>query len=380
MIKLKLIALILLLLSGVLIIYGNPWDSTVSSHYVQPPEAKSGSSANLTALNATDWVYKVTGPDDSTSVQVQNLGDVVSFELDATAPNYVWGNILVLYDKTKLAAVSIEENPANANGFWAWWTPATGQSAYGGGGDYYYYDYVAGTSVANQGSQWAKDWVNIYGGGGPVGTINPNYGSILDPNSADYQALVNKGISNISNLGAIRLYTSTYAGGLNNNSPLRLGFQVISTSDAVFNVFSDDATSYNWYPASLPWHLQSSVALTLAPPLCPNMQSDTKTEYGSTVTISGPIEVFANQPYLINLSAQTDAPIYQWSLYENGVLKDGQGFVWGNQFAKTMTFSQSAVGDYTYIFNYRGIMGAHGWPPYTAVSITVKVISPFPKI
>ena len=372
--KLKLVALILLVLSGALIIYGNPWDSTDSSHYVPPPKDQSGSSAkSLTDLTGTDWVYKVTGPDDSTSVQVQNLGDVVYFELDATAPNYVWGNILVLYDKTKLASVSLEENPDNWSGFWTWWTYATGQSTYGGGGNYYYYDYVAGTSIANQGSQWAQDWVNNYGGGGPVGTIDPDYGSILDPNSADYQTLVNKGIGNISNLGAIRLYTSTYAGGMNNNSPLRLGFQVISTGNSVFNVFSDDATSYNWHPSSLPWHLQSSVALTLAPPPCPNMQSDTKTEYGSTVTISGPIEVFTNQPYLINLSAQTDAPIYQWNVTENSAYKDGQGFVWGNQFEKTLMFAQPTVGDYTYTFNYRGIMGAHGWPPYTAVSITVTV-------
>ncbi len=365
-------------------IYGNPWDSTVSSHYVSPHENKSGSSANqLTALTTTDWIYKITGPDNSASVQVQNLGDVVYFELDATAPNYVWGNILVLYDKTKLASVSIEEDPNNWYGFWTWWTSATGQAAYGGGGNYYYYDYIAGSIIANQGSQWAQDWVNIYGGGGPVGTIDTNYGSILDPNSADYQALVNKGIGNIPNLGAIRLYTSTYAGGMNNNSPLRLGFQVISTGNTGFNVFSDDATSYNWHSASLPWHLQSNVTLTVAPPPappCANMQSDTKTEYGSTVTISGPIEVFTNQPYLINLSAQTDAPVYQWSVTENGVYKDGQGFVWGNQFDKTMMFSQSVVGDYTYTFSYRGIMGAHGWPPFTPVSITVKVIPALPQI
>jgi hypothetical protein len=108
-------------------------------------------------------------------------------------------------------------------------------------------------------------------------------------------------------------------------------------------------------------------------PLCPNMQSDTKTEYGSTVTVAGPIYAIAGQPYYINLSAQTDAPIYQWSLYENSIFKDGQGFVWGNQFDKAVMFSQPTAGDYTYTFNYRGIMGAHGWPPYTDVSITVKV-------
>jgi len=330
----------------------------------------SGSSVTLAS---TPWSYKVTGPNNSNLVAVNKLNEVVYFELDATVPNYVWGNIVVLYDKTKLNAVSLEENPDNWYGFWTWWTYATGQSVYGGGGNYYYYDYVAGTSVANQGSQWAQDWVNIYGGGGPVGTIDPNYGSALDLNSADYQALINKGISNISNLGAIRLYTSTYAGGQYWASPLRVGFEVISTSDAVFDVFANDSTSYNFHPAQLDSYLRSTVTLALESPPCPNMQFDTKTEYGSTVTITGPLRSPPDTNYNIHLTASTEASIFQWSLYEDGVYIDGSGFSFGSSLDKTSIFSKAVMGSHTYLLRFRGIGGAHGWPPYTEVSITVNI-------
>jgi len=330
----------------------------------------SGSSVTLAS---TPWSYKVTGPNNSNLVAVNKLNEVVYFELDATVPNYVWGNIVVLYDKTKLNAVSLEENPDNWYGFWTWWTYATGQSVYGGGGNYYYYDYVAGTSVANQGSQWAQDWVNIYGGGGPVGTIDPNYGSALDLNSADYQALINKGISNISNLGAIRLYTSTYAGGQYGASPLRVGFEVISTSDAVFDVFANDSTSYNFHPAQLDSYLRSTVTLVLQDY---DIHFDSKIKYDSTASITAPRKVDANKSYTVNLDAVTPAPIYQWSLYENGVLIDSQGFAWGSQFSKIFTFNKTVAGEYVYLFAFRGIGGAHGWTPFIEVSLTSTVSAP----
>ncbi|MEW6025930.1 MAG: hypothetical protein AB1599_01355 [Planctomycetota bacterium] len=101
--------------------------------------------------------------------------------------------------------------------------------------------------------------------------------------------------------------------------------------------------------------------------------SQTKNEYGSTVGISGPFTAQVNQSYNIILSASTDAPIYQWAFYEDGNFIAGSGFVWGQTLDKTYSFTKAEAGSHTYLLKFRGIMGAHGWPPYTEVSITVNI-------
>src|SRR3989339_288490 len=103
--------------------------------------------------------------------------------------------------------------------------------------------------------------------------------------------------------------------------------------------------------------------------------SQTKTENGSTVTIAGPLTALPNTNYDIVLRAFTDVSIFQWSLTENGVSIAGSGFTFGSQFNQTYTFNRP-VGSYTYLFSFRGVGGAHGWPAYTTVSITINVVAP----
>src|SRR3989339_360314 len=103
--------------------------------------------------------------------------------------------------------------------------------------------------------------------------------------------------------------------------------------------------------------------------------SQAKTENGSTVTISGPFTALPNTNYNIILSAFTDVSIFQWSLTENGATIAGSGFTFGSQFNQTYSFNR-LVGSYTYLFSFRGVGGAHGWPAYTTVSITVDVQLP----
>ncbi|MEK7448293.1 MAG: hypothetical protein AAB019_02295 [Planctomycetota bacterium] len=110
-----------------------------------------------------------------------------------------------------------------------------------------------------------------------------------------------------------------------------------------------------------------------------NTQSDTKSEYGSTVTITGPKEVSPNQNYDIILSGVTEAPIIQWVFLENNVLIE-EGHIWGNRLDKTFTFNKTIAGDYVYLLHFRGLGGAHGWPPLTDVSIAVSVIPTIPTI
>ena len=157
------------------------------------------------------WSYKITGPGNSATVQA-NLDDIVYFELDATAPDYVWGNIVALYDTSKLESVSIEKDPNNWSGFWTWWTTASGMPEYHGGGNYYYYDQIKNTAISGLGSAWAGGWVDWVGDGiaGPVGTIDPTYGQTL----ADKEALADRlgiPVSEVEKFGAIRLYASTDA-------------------------------------------------------------------------------------------------------------------------------------------------------------------------
>ncbi|HLD36506.1 MAG TPA: fibronectin type III domain-containing protein [Planctomycetota bacterium] len=82
-----------------------------------------------------------------------------------------------------------------------------------------------------------------------------------------------------------------------------------------------------------------------------------------------------NTNYNIILSAFTDVSIFQWSLTENGATIAGSGFTFGSQFNQTYSFNR-LVGSYTYLFSFRGVGGAHGWPAYTTVSITVDVQLP----
>ncbi|MEW6026277.1 MAG: hypothetical protein AB1599_03155 [Planctomycetota bacterium] len=123
------------------------------------------------------------------------------------------------------------------------------------------------------------------------------------------------------------------------------------------------------------WGLTAVIIIFL---LCSSLSwtqdnSQTKTEYGSTVTISGPFTVPPNQSYDIVLSAVTDAPIYQWAFYSDGNFVAGSGFVFGHTLDKAYSFTQTEAGSHTYLLRFRGIMGAHGWPPYTEVSITVDI-------
>ncbi|MEW6027744.1 MAG: hypothetical protein AB1599_10700 [Planctomycetota bacterium] len=214
------------------------------------PKYNPAGSPLATTQTTHNWTYKITGPAGTTKVEVDKLGQVVYFELDATAPDYVWGNILTLYETDKLQAVSIEEAPTWPT-FWVWWTDATGMPGYGGGGSYYYYDRIAALGISNLGSDWAKQWVAWYGDGvaGPVGTVDPGYGQTVD-NPEGLAARLGIPVSDVARLGAIRLYTSTYAGGLYGSVPLRLGFKVISTSPTHFYTLGDTADSpiaYDWY-------------------------------------------------------------------------------------------------------------------------------------
>ncbi|HLD36702.1 MAG TPA: fibronectin type III domain-containing protein, partial [Planctomycetota bacterium] len=246
---------------------------------------------NVVAPSAL-WAYRITGPDDSTTVEA-NTNQVVYFELDAIAPDYVWGNILALYDTSKLQAVSIEEDPNNWYGFYTWWTTATGNPAYNGGGDYYYYDRIGNTPILGAslalagladpifglGSAWAQQWVAWYGDGhaGPVGTIDPTYGLML--NDADKQALAERlviPVFEVENLGAIRSYVSTYAGRQYGASKLRLGYRVLAFGTASFHTLADGSPDnpirYDWNHHNLDSYLRSDVELVplLQPPAAPS--------------------------------------------------------------------------------------------------------------
>ncbi len=197
-------------------------------------------SSSSYSQSTSTWFYKVTGTGGSTTVEA-NINDIVYFELDATAPDYVWGNIRIDFDPEMLECVSIEESPFNY-GFWTWWTPATGMPQYDGGGTYYYY-------VTQDSSDYAAQWVEWYGEGeaGPVGTYD-----------------------NVN--GIIRIYCSTFAGGLYDSQPLRLGFRIKKTGNAEFTTYANDYTNYDWSLNNLDSYLQSNVqVLPLAqPPAAPS--------------------------------------------------------------------------------------------------------------
>lgn len=162
------------------------------------------------------WYYAVTGPGGSNEITVDQIGQVLYFELDSITPNYVWGNIRVDFDPAMLECVSIEENPW-IYGFWTAWVPESADANHGGRGTLYYYD------DTGLGSDWAQEWVARSGSGqaGPVGSYD-------------------------NTLGVIRFYTFTPAGGHLGAYPLRLGFRVKQAGTAVFTTYANDWTQFSW--------------------------------------------------------------------------------------------------------------------------------------
>lgn len=172
------------------------------------------------ARAAGPWTYAVTGPGGSSVIGRDQIGQVLYFELDATVPDYVWGNVRVDFDTKLLEVVSVEETTAET-GFWTAWATQPADPAYGGGGILYYYD------QNGLGSDWAAAWVGLYGQGvaGPVAAYD---------NAA----------------GVIRFYTFTYAGGLSGSVPLRIGFRVKKAGTAVFTTSANDWTAFGWPAAA----------------------------------------------------------------------------------------------------------------------------------
>lgn len=165
---------------------------------------------------AGPWYYSITGPGGSNDISIDKVGQILYFELDATKPDYIWGNIRVDFETSMLECVSIEENPAE-NGFWTAWVKQAADTKFGGGGTLYNYDNTG------LGSDWAKQWVTWYGPGnaGPVASYD-------------------------NEQGIIRFYAFTNAGGLDGALPLRIGFRVKQAGTAVFTTSANDWTSFGW--------------------------------------------------------------------------------------------------------------------------------------
>ena len=179
-----------------------------------------------------DWQFKTTGPGGLTTVNAK-AGDIVEFEFDATAPNYIYGNFQIEYDKDMFECLSVLEDPNNWYGTWTWWTSASKEPAYGGGGIPYYYN-------SDNAFAWALQWVEWFGenSAGPVASIdNEN--------------------------GIIRFYTSTYAGYKTPfvSSPLKIVMRVKHTSTAHFTMRWNWLTSYNWFPPHLDHSSESDIEL-----------------------------------------------------------------------------------------------------------------------
>lgn len=77
--------------------------------------------------------------------------------------------------------------------------------------------------------------------------------------------------------------------------------------------------------------------------------------------------------YNINVSGTTTARWCNWRFYENSVLIANQSLVFSPTVNRTISFTKPAEGSYRYEFWFRGIEGAHTWPDFTCVSITVTV-------
>lgn len=116
-----------------------------------------------------------------------------------------------------------------------------------------------------------------------------------------------------------------------------------------------------------------------------NTQTVTKTEYfaprniTSTATVTGPITVHPLDTYNIVVTGTTNASMCNWRLYENNVLIAGSALVFGSSVNKTFPFTKAIEGNYTYEFWFRGIQGAHNWPDFTKVAITVSVVPALPS-
>jgi hypothetical protein len=180
---------------------------------------------------AGPWQYVVTGPGGWNQIGSDQIGQVLYFQLDATVPDYVWGNVRVDFDPAMLECVSIEESPY-VEGFWTAWVAEVADPAYGGGGVAYSYD------DTGLGSDWASVWVATYGPGaaGPVASYD---------NAA----------------GVIRFYTMSNAGGYAGSVPLRIGFRVEQPGVAVFTTSANDWTMLTWRPEDLPYRLTSEVTI-----------------------------------------------------------------------------------------------------------------------
>jgi hypothetical protein len=219
---------------------------------------------------AGPWTYAVRGPGGSTTIDKAQIGQVLYFELDATVPDYVWGNVRVDFDPKLLECVSVEESPEDLaarpqGGFWTAWVDVAADPAFGGGGVLYFYD------DNGLGSDWAAWWAAT------AASMGTRAGPVASYDNA---------------AGIIRFYVLSPAGGYLGSLPLRLGFLVKKAGTAVFTTSANDweafgfpaapaaagapaatatatATAitaaagegYSWRPEDLPYRLTSEVTL-----------------------------------------------------------------------------------------------------------------------
>ncbi|MBI5778635.1 MAG: hypothetical protein HZA49_04165, partial [Planctomycetes bacterium] len=104
--------------------------------------------------------------------------------------------------------------------------------------------------------------------------------------------------------------------------------------------------------------------------------TETKTEYGQqSVTISGPYTYTVNESYTIRINGVVIGgsiwSVFQWYLYEDDIRVAGSGFNWGNFINRDFSFTHATVEPHVYRFGFRNTSTAHGWKPYTEVSITL---------
>lgn len=145
-----------------------------------------------------------------------------------------------------------------------------------------------------------------------------------------------------------------------------------ATVDATNNLVVAQVTGLSLYQAVLP---ENTRTVTLTERFVP-------TDIISTASITGPITVNAGESFDIVVAGTTTASMCNWRLYRNGALFAGAGLVFGSSVNKTFSFTETCGGDYAYItyeFWFRGIKGAHNWPDFTKVSITVTVLPILPN-
>ena len=81
------------------------------------------------------------------------------------------------------------------------------------------------------------------------------------------------------------------------------------------------------------------------------------------------------ESYNIKVIGSTSAGMCNWIALENSVRIGGSSLVFGSSVEKTLLPVNPVLGDNIYEFWFRGIAGAHNWPDYTKVAITVIVQS-----